>query len=313
MSTTDRLPRLPLRAAFPPPPGPGVPGDPGLCEPGGAFRAVTGERAAVLGGPAAILLQVAHPLVAEGVAVHSDYEAGPAHRLLATLQAALTVTFGDTAQARAAAREVGAQHARVRGTTREDAPGVPAGTPYRASDPHLALWVHATLVWTARRVAERYLGRAMSAGERERHWRESWPFARLFAVPQAVLPPTAADFERYWEQTVAGLVVTPAARRVAGGILTQRTRPPLPGAAALVRSVTADLLPPSVADGYGLVRTPGRRAAAGSVRVLLRTARPVLPDRVARWPHAAVAERRLAAPPAPAPSSRPASPLPTPR
>ncbi|NAZ88065.1 oxygenase MpaB family protein, partial [Kineococcus indalonis] len=263
----------------------------------GAFREVTAERAVVLGGPAAILLQVAHPLVAEGVAVHSDYTAGPAHRLLATLQAALTVTFGDTEQARAAAREVGAQHARVRGTTRTAVPGTPAGTAYRAGDPDLALWVHATLVWTARRVVERYLGRALDAAEREEHWRGSWPFARLFAVPQAVLPPTADAFERYWERSVAGLVVTDAARTVAGGILTQRTRPPLPGVAALARAVTADLLPAPVADAYGLARTPGRRAAAGATRALLRTTRPVLPARVAHWPHAAVAERRLAAAP----------------
>ncbi|WP_432537237.1 oxygenase MpaB family protein [Kineococcus arenarius] len=289
------LPRLPLSALFPPPPGPGTPGDAGACAPG-AFRDVTAERATVLGGPAAILLQVAHPLVAEGVAAHSDYTAGPSHRLLATLQAALTVTFGDTAQARAAARAVGAQHARVRGTTREAVPGTPAGTPYRANDPDLALWVHSTLVWTARRVAERYLGRALSADERERHWRGSWPFARLFAVPEAVLPPTAGDFERYWDSAVAGLVVTDAARGVARDVLTQRTRPPLPGVAAMARSVTADLLPPSVADAYDLARTPGRRAAAGVTRALLRAARPALPDRVARWPHAAVAERRLAVP-----------------
>ncbi|WP_432492709.1 oxygenase MpaB family protein [Kineococcus gypseus] len=263
----------------------------------GTFQRVTAERAVVLGGPAAILLQVAHPLVAQGVAVHSDYAAGPAHRLLGTLQAALTVTFGDTEQARAAARAVGAQHARVRGTTREDVPGTPAGTPYRANDPHLALWVHATLVWTARRVVERYLGRALDAGERERHWRGSAPFARLFAVPDAVLPASAAAFEEYWEQAVAALVVTPGARRVAADLLTLRTLPPLPGASALVRAVTADLLPATVADAYGLARTPARRAAVAATRAVLTGARPLLPRRVALWPHALVAERRLAAAP----------------
>ncbi|NAZ78360.1 DUF2236 domain-containing protein, partial [Kineococcus sp. T13] len=279
-----KLPRLPLRAAFPPPPAPGRPGDPGVCAPGGVFRAVTAERATVLGGPAAILLQVAHPLVAEGVAAHSDYTAGPAHRLLATLQAALTVTFGDTEQARAAAREVGAQHARVRGTTRTAVPGTPAGTPYRAGDPQLALWVHATLVHTARRVVERYVGRRLDADERERHWQGSKPFARLFAVTPAVLPGSAADFEEYWRGAVESLVVTDAARAIARDVLTQRTSPPLPGVAALARSVTADLLPPRVADAYDLPRTPGRRASAAALRALLRTARPVLPRRVAQWP-----------------------------
>ena len=277
-------------------------GDPGVCVPGGAFQRVSAERAVVLGGPAAILLQVAHPLVAEGVAVHSDYASGPARRLLGTLQAALTIAFGDTEQAHAIARHVGAQHARVRGTTRADVPGTPAGTPYRANDPDLALWVHATLVWTARRVAERYAGLGSPPSERERHWQESKPFARLFAVPERVLPGDVAEFDAYWERTVTGLVVTDAARRVARDVLTQRTTPPLPGVAALARSVTADVLPPRLARAYGLDPTPGRRAAAALTRTALRTARPSCPQRVAQWPHAEVARRRVRrAPPQPSP------------
>ncbi|WP_432544743.1 oxygenase MpaB family protein [Kineococcus sp. SYSU DK002] len=287
-----RLPRLPLAAVFPPPPGPGVRGDAGPC-PEAQFRRVTAERATVLGGPAAILLQVAHPLVAEGVAVHSDYAAGPARRLLGTLQAALTVAFGDTAQAHEAARRVGRAHAPVRGTTRADVPGTPAGTPYRANDPDLALWVHATLVWTARTVAERYAGVRLTPDERERHWQGSKPFARLFAVPDRVLPGSVTEFDDYVAATVRALVVTDAARGIARDVLTQRTAPPLPGVAALARSVTADVLPAPVAAAYGLDRTPGRRAAAGAVRGLLRTARPVLPEPVARWPHARVARDRV--------------------
>ena len=292
----SRLPRLPLSAALPPPPSAGVAGDPGVCRPGGQFRRVSAERAVLLGGPAAILLQVAHPLVAEGVAVHSDYTAGPAHRLLATLQAALTVTFGDTEQARAAARHVGAQHARVRGTTRAGVPGTPAGTPYRANDPDLALWVHATLVWTARRVTERYAGLVLTPDQREQHWQESKPFARLFAVPDRVLPATVADFDAYVEDAFSRLVVTPGARRVAHDVLTQRTAPPLPGVAALARSVTADVLPPRLARAYDLTPTAGRRAAALVTRTALRSVRPVLPRSLAEWPHVEVARQRTAAP-----------------
>nr|WP_281372933.1 oxygenase MpaB family protein [Kineococcus aurantiacus] len=284
-----------MSAVFPPAPGPGTPGDPGVIAPGGPFRRVSAERAVVLGGPAAILLQVAHPLVAEGVAVHSDYAAGPARRLLGTLQAALTVTFGDTDQARAAAREVGRAHAPVRGTTRSAVPGTPAGTPYRANDPDLALWVHATLVWTARRVAERYAGVRLTPAEREGHWQESKPFARLFAVPDQVLPGTVAEFDDYVARTLRGLVVTDAARAVARDVLTQRTSPPLPGVAALARSITADVLPARIAGAYGLPLSPGRRAAAGLTRGLLRAARPVLPRGVAQWPHAEVARRRVQA------------------
>lgn len=287
------LPRLPLSALFPPAPAAGVRGDPGVTPPRGPFWSVTGERAMALGGPAAILLQVAHPLVAEGVSVHSEYQAGPAKRLLGTLQAFLTVTFGDTEQARAMARHVGGRHAQVRGTTRADVPGTPAGTTYRAADPHLALWVHATLIRTALEVADRYLGRPLSPADRERHWQESKPFARLFGVTRSALPASADDFEDYWRRSVDDLVVTDDARAVARDLLTVRTSPPLPGVAALARSITADLLPPSVSAAYGLDRTPARRASAAAARTLLRTARPVLPARIAQWPHVQVAARRL--------------------
>lgn len=287
------LPRLPLSALFPPPPSDGVRGDPGVTPPLGPFWSITGERAMALGGPAAILLQVAHPLVAEGVSVHSEYQAGPAKRLLGTLQAFLTITFGDTEQARAVARHVGGRHAQVRGETRGDVPGTPAGTTYRAADPHLALWVHATLIHTALDVADRYLGRPLSPADRERHWQESKPFARMFGVTRSALPGSADDFEAYWRRSVDDLVVTDDARTIARDLLTVRTSPPLPGVAALARSVTADLLPPSVSAAYGLDRTVGRRVTATAARTLLRTARPVLPDRIAQWPHVRVGTRRL--------------------
>lgn len=279
------VPRLGLRSLFPPPPGPGRPGDPGVCDPHDALWAVAGERAVLLGGPAAVLLQVAHPLVAAGVAQHSDYRAGPAHRLLGTLQAVLTIAFGDTEQGRAAARAVGHQHARVRGTT-------PDGTPYRASDPELALWVHATLVEMALAAVGRYAGRPVPPRLREAYWQQMKPFGRMFGIPEAVLPAGYPEFRAWYEAAVARLEVTDAARAVARDVLGLRTWPPLPGVAAVARAVTADLLPPRVAEQYDLVATPRRRAGAAVVRAVTRTVRPALPAAVARWPHAAVALRR---------------------
>nr|WP_276611099.1 oxygenase MpaB family protein [Kineococcus siccus] len=250
--------------------------------------AVAGERAVLLGGPAAVLLQVAHPLVAAGVAQHSAYQAGPAHRLLGTLQAVLTIAFGDTEQGRAAARDVGRQHARVRGTT-------PDGTPYRAGDPELALWVHATLVEMALAAVGRYGGRPVPAGLREAYWQQMKPFGRMFGVTAAVLPASYPEFRDYYDDAVARLQVTDAARAVAHDVLGLRTSPPLPAVGAVARAVTADLLPRSVAEQYDLVATPRRRAGAAVVRTATRRVRPLLPDRVARWPHAAVALRRCGA------------------
>jgi uncharacterized protein (DUF2236 family) len=50
----------------------GTPGDPGLTGPGSVTWRVCRERVVPLGGLSALLLQLAHPLVAAGVAEHSS-------------------------------------------------------------------------------------------------------------------------------------------------------------------------------------------------------------------------------------------------
>ena len=99
-----------------------------------------------LGGGAAVLLQVAHPLVAAGVAEHSNYQRHLWTRLMRTLRALYLITYGTREEADAVGKTVRAVHARVRGETAVELGRFPAGTPYSASDPELMLWVHATLV-----------------------------------------------------------------------------------------------------------------------------------------------------------------------
>ena len=72
----------------------------------------------LLGGGPAVLLQVAHPLVAAGVVEHSDYERALWRRLLGTLRALYLITYGSKDEADAAAAAVQAVHACVHGTTR---------------------------------------------------------------------------------------------------------------------------------------------------------------------------------------------------
>src|ERR1700719_3549850 len=103
----------------------------------------------LLGGGAAVLLQVAHPLVACGVTEHSGYKRDLWRRLVGTLRALYQITFGDKTEADRAAAVVRQVHARVDGTTIERLGSFPAGTSYSASDPELMLWVHATLVYSS--------------------------------------------------------------------------------------------------------------------------------------------------------------------
>jgi uncharacterized protein (DUF2236 family) len=226
----------------------------------------------LLGGGPAVLLQVAHPLVAAGVTAHSDYQRDLWRRLLRTLRALYLITYGSKAEADAAAAAVQAVHARVRGTTRARLGPFPAGTPYSAADPDLMLWVHATLVESSLAVYHRYV-RRLRREEQEAYYREMTLMARLFGTPGDVIPPTLPDFREYLRTQLSSprICVTAPARAVADVIL----RAPLPAPLRLVapahRLSTAALLPPRVRREYGLCWNPGRslalRAAALSMRV----------------------------------------------
>src|SRR6266550_8303149 len=110
-------------------PAPGARGDPGRFAPGSVARVVNAETRLLLGGPAALLLQLAQPRIATAVADHSSFLVDPFGRLWNTLDLTLTIGFGDEAAASAAAAQVARTHASVRGG-RDD-------WSYRATDPEL--------------------------------------------------------------------------------------------------------------------------------------------------------------------------------
>ena len=93
------------------------------------MRDVSAEGALLAGGGAAILLQVADPSVAAGVAKHSDFASRPLLRLRTTLTYVYAVVFGTESEALAVRAMVDRAHGPVAG----------------AFDPELQLWVAATL------------------------------------------------------------------------------------------------------------------------------------------------------------------------
>ena len=91
------------------------------------IRRVDAEGSILLGGGRALLLQLAHPKVAAGVAEHSDFEGDPLRRLRGTLEATYTIVFGTDEAAAEVADRVQRIHAHVTG------PG------YEANDPDAAV------------------------------------------------------------------------------------------------------------------------------------------------------------------------------
>src|SRR2546430_4765331 len=93
--------------------------DAGLFGPETMTWRVNREGVLLLGGGRALILQVAHPLVAAGVAEHSNYRDDPWGRLYRTLDLTTKIVFGSTHTAEEAAARIRHVHKRVHGVTRE--------------------------------------------------------------------------------------------------------------------------------------------------------------------------------------------------
>jgi uncharacterized protein (DUF2236 family) len=210
-----------------------------------------------LGGGAAVLLQVAHPLVACGVVDHSGYDRDLWRRLVRTLRALYLITFGDRDEAEQAGAAVQAVHAHVHGRTAEQLGPFPAGTAYSASDPELMLWVHSTLVHSSLAAYERFV-QPLSLAQKERYHDEMNLVARLFGTPEEVLPATYTKFRAFFEAELRSetITITPPARQVAEVILSA----PLPGPMRLLapahRIASARILPAALRQEYGLRWSP---------------------------------------------------------
>ena len=232
------------------------------------LRRVSGEQAVLFGGGRALLLEVAHPLVAVGVAEHSNFRTDPFGRLRRTLDAMGAIAFGSRSRALAAARSVERAHRSVRGELGERAGLFPAGTLYFGRDPDLMGWVWATLVDTALVVYERFV-QPVDETARDLYFADHSRMARLLGIPLDWLPENYAAFRTYFDAMVEGgtLSVTPTAREIAKSVLEPPVRS---SATATVRTMTAALLPENLRSEFGL-RLDARHAE--KVEALVRSVR----------------------------------------
>ena len=265
--------------------------DPGLYGPGSEAWRLNREAMLLLGaGPRALLLQLAHPAVAAGVADHSDFRADPWRRLAGTLRSYLTIVYGSSGAARAEIRRLNALH---RGIT---------GPGYAARDPILSMWVHATLVDSTMAVYDAWL-EPLSTVDRAAFYDETRPIGRAFGVPEGLLPADLTSFEAY----LAGMLgpggpvrVSPVARELAAVVLRPPLAPLLPWlgfvpAAAYAWTLwpSVGLLPASVRDDYGLAWGARERMVSRWLVAGWCAWRPILPASFRQMPKALAADRRV--------------------
>jgi uncharacterized protein (DUF2236 family) len=268
--------------------------DPGLFGPESVTWRVNREGVLLLGGGAAIIMQVAHPLVGAGVAEHSDYREDPWGRLYRTLDITTSIVFGSRPKAHEASERLRTVHKKVHGLTTEDGGKYPAGTKYSANDPKLGMWVHATLVDTSMQVYAAYVG-SLSHAEKLRYYEEQKRLGEMFGVPVERQPETLAEFYEYFERMVEEeLAVTSALEDVVDATM----RPDLPFVARpLVEALnltTVSLLPPQLRKDLGLEWGANRRRLVFASRAVIRRALPVLPRLLREFPPARTADRRVA-------------------
>lgn len=248
-------------------------------------RRLNRETFLLLGGTAALLMQVAHPLVAAGVGDHSDFRRDPIGRLRRTLDTTLGIVFGTTAQARAGLRRIGRRHAGVRGTTA-------AGQGYDARDPALLVWVQATLVLTSLRLYELVLG-PRSDAEREAYWAEGRFFAGELGATRQALPSSYQALLAYERYMLANEVI-PDANAVAVAREVLRPLPWIPAPVAwMVDAFTAGLLPPSIRLALGLRWRARERLWFRFVICSLRVGLPIVPPLLRVVPQARRYEARV--------------------
>jgi len=239
------------------------------------LRRVSAESVLLLGGGRALLLEVAHPLVAAGVAEHSRFREDPLGRLQRTLDAMSTLAFRERGVALEAARRVERAHLHVHGELSRPAGRFASGTPYDGRDPELMRWVWATLLDTAFEVTSRFVA-PLPPEALESYYADQRTLARVLGIPDALVPPDYAAFRDYFERMLAGdeLAVGDAAREIAAAVLDPPLRLPVTG---LARLVTAGLLPARLRAAFGLAwdeRQEARLAALCASARALRASAP---------------------------------------
>lgn len=291
----------------------------GLYGPGSEAWRLNREAALLLGaGPRALLLQVAHPLVAEGVAQHSDFRTDPWGRLAGTLRSYLRIVYGTRPAALAEIARLNRLHRSVVGPVADPDAATRHGASYAARDPALGLWVHATLVDSTLVVVDRWAG-PLAPATRARFYAETLAVGRLFGVGEDLLPPDIEAFDAYVARQLGAdgpVHPTTTAREIAASIL----HPPLDGAvrgpfaallgpaAAPARAVlhavpqplvdtlmvpAVGLLPTTTRAEYGLPWGTRERALDAWLTTAWRWWIPLLPARLRWFPQALAADARM--------------------
>src|SRR3979490_1242448 len=137
-----------------------------------SWRIFKNPVALLIGGIAAVILELAEPGVRTGVWEHSSFRKDPMGRLQRTGLAAMVTVYGARSVALPMIEGVVRMHARVVGET-------PAGEAFTANDARLLTWVHATASFGFGEAYSRYVS-PLRPHEFDALYREGLPASHLY-------------------------------------------------------------------------------------------------------------------------------------
>jgi uncharacterized protein (DUF2236 family) len=262
---------------------------------GSMIRRYAGDPRVLAASAYALVLQLAHPTVADAVREHSVYRRDPIGRLLRSTDYLVGMCFGTLDAALRTAWSLRETHKRIKGVA-------PDGRSYHALEPEAWAWVHVTLA-DAMIAGTRAFASPMSDDERERFYTEWCGVGRLVRVREADLPGDWAGYGEYFDRMVAERLQDNDQVQDFLAFIQREIRSPLPMLGGLPWRVawapfghlfwltTVGLLPPVLRERFGVRWTFARdrefRALAAASRlttpVMPVVTRVVSPEHVLRW------------------------------
>jgi uncharacterized protein (DUF2236 family) len=262
-------------------------GSPRLDHQQSVAKLINAERIVVLGWGRAILMQLAHPLVAAGVDQHSTFRThplAPIRRLHDTIGAMLALTFGTREEVARAAGGINRIHDRVHGTLQEDTGRYRAGTRYSAHDPELLAWVELTLLESLPLAYETFVA-PLSDRDRDAWCRDACANVGLLGVPLGRIPDSYDAVRRVVRERLESgeLAVGATARRLARSMLYPPFAPFAWPTWRLHQLAAIGLLAPELRDEYGLPWTPADQRLLDRSARACRAIVPRLPKAARHW------------------------------
>ncbi|MEL6526318.1 MAG: oxygenase MpaB family protein [Chloroflexota bacterium] len=246
--------------------------------PQSAIWHINRERVLLLTGIKVLLMQIAHPLVAESVYAHSYVFDKPIKRLHRTLTLTLGMVFGTRTEVQQAIDAIDAAHRPAVGRTEQTTGQHPAGTVYNPRNPYQALWVFATLVEGAVSGYETLVA-PLSDERKQAMLDDSRLIASWMGIPAQVVPDTYQGLLDYMQDAIESeiVIVGEKARQIAPFVSTQSI-PIVKWFSYFPVQANIALLPETIRAQYGYALSTREQQLAERAFALSRWLVPRLPD-----------------------------------